>query len=421
MSDAAAKIEPIPSSPEVPEPGERVYFPELDGMRFIAFLLVYLFHGGVPWLLLSNSVQALADTVNVCLFRAGVTWHLLSNRVGVTVTRRLQENGGYGVQLFFILSGYLITTLLLREEARYGRIALRAFWIRRILRIWPLYYLIVLIGFFLLLPLEPQFTAQSYLSILKTHLLAFLLFLGNWSMVLVNPIPSDSLSVLWSVCVEEQFYLVVPLLIALVLPRFRRILVGLLLLGSIAVRWVVASRSGSPVLIVYNTFAQFDTLCSGVLLALVMGWDRDRPMLARWLRWMQWPIFGAIAWVFSQKSLGQGDVWHRTWDYVWVWMCGVSLVVVAIWGNGWLRAVLSYSRIVWLGKISYGLYMYHEIALWLRKRIMYKSPWFANKEELFTIGTFALVIAMAAVSYYAYERRFLVWKRAWTRVPSRPV
>ena len=60
------------------------------------------------------------------------------------------------------------------------------------------------------------------------------------------------------------------------------------------------------------------------MLALVMGWDRDRPMLARWLRLMQWPIYGAIAWVFSQKSLGQGDVWHRTWDYVWVWMCGAE-------------------------------------------------------------------------------------------------
>ena len=85
-----------------------------------------------------------------------------------------RENGGYGVQLFFILSGYLITTLLLREEARYGRIALRAFWIRRILRIWPLYYLIVLIGFFLLLPLEPQFTDAELLSVLRTHLLAFM-------------------------------------------------------------------------------------------------------------------------------------------------------------------------------------------------------------------------------------------------------
>jgi peptidoglycan/LPS O-acetylase OafA/YrhL len=396
MSQTTAVEEPIPVSSEPPEPGERVYFPELDGMRFIAFLLVYLFHGGVPWLLLSQCV-------------------------GATVTRRLQENGGYGVQLFFILSGYLITTLLLREEARYGRIALRAFWVRRILRIWPLYYLIVLIGFFLLPSMEPHFLGQEYLRTLKTHFLPFVLFLGNWSMVLKNPIASDSLSVLWSVCVEEQFYLIVPLLIALVLPRFRRPLVGVLLLGSIALRWLCASRSGSQVVIVYNTFAQFDTICSGVMLALVMGWNRDRPLLARWLQWLQWPIYGAILWLFSHKSVGSGDVWHRTWDFVWVWMCGVGLVVVAIWGKGWLRAALSYSRIVWLGKISYGLYMYHEIALWVRKNVMYKVRWFANKEELFTIGTFALVIAMAALSYYAYERRFLVWKRAWTKVPSRPV
>ncbi len=191
MSKPADSGELSEASPETPDQGERVYFPELDGMRFIAFLLVYLFHQGVPW-------------------------PVLSRLVGVTLTRRLQENGGYGVQLFFILSGYLITTLLLREEVRYGRIALRAFWIRRILRIWPLYYLIVLIGFFVLPPLEPWFQLRDYLSMLKIHLLPFALFLGNWSMVLVSPIPSDSLSVLWSVCVEEQFYLIVPLFIALV-------------------------------------------------------------------------------------------------------------------------------------------------------------------------------------------------------------
>src|SRR5689334_23118723 len=102
--------------------GERVYFPELDGLRFIAFLMVFLFHGGLPE-------------------------RMVAQVIGRTAARALRENGGYGVQLFFILSGYLITTLLLREEARYGRVALRAFWIRRILRIWPLYYVLILIGF----------------------------------------------------------------------------------------------------------------------------------------------------------------------------------------------------------------------------------------------------------------------------------
>ena len=193
-----------------PEAGERIYFPELDGLRFVAFLMVFLFHGGLPE-------------------------SMVRQAIGFSAARALRENGGYGVQLFFILSGYLIATLLLREEARYGRVALRAFWIRRILRIWPLYYLLILIGFFVIPGLDGQFGTTGHRAMLRDHLLPFLGFLGNWSMALVRPAP-DWLSVLWSVCVEEQFYLVVPLLIALVAPRFRRPLVLALIAGAIAVR-----------------------------------------------------------------------------------------------------------------------------------------------------------------------------------------
>jgi peptidoglycan/LPS O-acetylase OafA/YrhL len=239
-------------------------------------------------------------------------------------------------------------------------------------------------------------------------------------MALVGPLP-DWLSVLWSVCVEEQFYLIVPLLVALVAPRRRRALVAVLIAGSIALRWVCARRYGSQLMIVFNTFTQFDTLLSGVLLALCLGWDRDRPRLTRWLRWLQWPLYLFIGWLMSRPHLGHGTTWHRTWDFVWVWLCGLGVVIVAVWGQGWLRAILSYSRLVWLGKISYGLYMYHEIVLWARERIFNLLPWFPNKDELIAIASLALVIALAAASYYWYERRFLDLKRRWTRVPSRPV
>lgn len=374
---------------------ERIYFPELDGLRFVAFLMVYLFHGGVPPA-------------------------ILAGLIGSRAAHAFTENGGYGVQLFFILSGYLITTLLLREEARYGRIALRAFWVRRVLRIWPLYYLIILIGFVVLPGLEGHLGTPGYRALLSTHLLPFLGFLGNWSMALVRPAP-DWLSVLWSVCVEEQFYLVVPLFIALIAPRWRRPLVAALIVGSIAARGWTAQRDSSQLMIVYNTFTQFDTLLSGVFLALVMGWDRDRPLLTRWLSLLQWPLYLAIGWVMTRPHLGHGAAWHRTWDFVWVWLWGIGVVTVAIWGKGWLRAALSYSRIVWLGKISYGLYMYHEIALWTRERLHSRLPWFANKDELLAVATLALTIGLAAASYYGYERRFLELKRAWTRVPSRPI
>src|SRR4029077_1940443 len=141
-------------TPVTVETAERVYFPELDGLRFIAFMMVYLFHQGVPG-------------------------PLLVRLIGTTAGHALTQNGGYGVQLFFILSGYLITALLLREEARYGRIALGAFWIRRILRIWPLYYLIVVIGFGLLPALERHVGTPDYRELLRIHLIPFLGFLGN--------------------------------------------------------------------------------------------------------------------------------------------------------------------------------------------------------------------------------------------------
>jgi len=396
MTEPATVPAQSPETAITPETGERVYFPELDGLRFIAFMMVYLFHQGVPG-------------------------PLLVRLIGTTAGHALTQNGGYGVQLFFILSGYLITALLLREEARYGRIALRAFWIRRILRIWPLYYLIIVIGFGLLPALERHVGTPDYRELLRIHLIPFLGFLGNWSMALVRPVPYDWLSVLWSVCVEEQFYLLVPLLIAVVGPRYRRPLVVILIVGSIGVRWVCALRYGSQLMIVFNTFAQFDTLLSGVMLALVMGWDRNRPGLTRRLSWLQWPLYAVIAWGMARFQLGQGTPWHRTWDFVWVWLCGIGTVVVAIWGHGWLQSALSYSRLVWLGKISYGLYMYHEIAIWARNRIFSRLPWFPNQEELFTIATLALTIALAAGSYYGYERRFLLLKKVWTRVPSRPV
>jgi peptidoglycan/LPS O-acetylase OafA/YrhL len=396
MSAPAAARSAASSGAVSAESTDRFYFPELDGLRFIAFMMVYLFHEGIPA-------------------------ELLVRLIGRAPARALLQNGGFGVQLFFILSGYLITALLLREEARYGRIAVRAFWVRRILRIWPLYYLVVAIGFFLLPAISGQIGTPSYSEAISIHFPAFLAFLGNWTMALVNPIPYRWISILWSVCVEEQFYLIAPFLFVFVAPRFRRLLVAVLMLASIAMRAACARHYSTPLMIVYNTFAQLDTLFSGVLLALVLGWDRNRPGLRKWLRWLQWPIFGCFVWLLCEPALGHGSLWHKTWDPVWFWLCGLGIVVVAVWSGGWLRSVLSYSRLVWLGKISYGLYMYHEFVLREQTRISLQSDWFPNKEILLAIAALAMTVALAALSYYGYERRFLLLKRAWTRVPSRPV
>jgi peptidoglycan/LPS O-acetylase OafA/YrhL len=382
------------AAPAVAE--ERLYLPELDGLRFVAFLLVFFFHSGVPQ-------------------------PVLTQLVGRSVSTCLRENGWVGVQLFFVLSGYLITTLLLREEAKYGRIDLKAFWVRRALRIWPLYYLVVAIVFVAIPAIEGALSAAAGRAAAARQLPWFLAFLGNWSMIRLGPVNYDAQSILWSVCVEEQFYLVVPFVVSLLPRRTRAPVVMLGIAGAVAARAHVAYTTTSHIAVSFNTFAQADTLLSGVLLALLMGREPRASPAGRWLRWLQWPIYAAALWVFSRPDLYTGSAWRQVVDPVEIWAAAVAIVAVAVTVPGWLRFALAYERIVWLGKISYGLYMYHEVAFWLRDRFASRVGWFPNDRYLLPILGFVLTIGLAAASYYGYERRFLKLKGRWTKVASRPV
>ena len=235
------------AEPTAATPGhERLYLPELDGLRFVAFLMVFLFHQGMPY---------------------GVVTYLF----GKTVARSFHENGWTGVQLFFILSGYLITTLLLREEAMYGRVDLKSFWIRRILRIWPLFYLTVALSFLVIPAFDGGLFTTGGFAYLRKHLPWFLIFGGNWSMAIQGPVATDAQSILWSVCVEEQFYLLVPLIVVFVPRRLRIPLVMITIAVSVGYRSSLARANANQLMIQFNTFAQFDTLLSGVLLAALPG------------------------------------------------------------------------------------------------------------------------------------------------------
>ena len=391
------EIEPTAVSAEA-EAASRFYVPELDGLRFIAFILVFLFHRGVNWIELR--------------------WWL-----GAEVTRSLRENGWVGVQLFFILSGYLITTLLLREEQKYGRVDLRAFWVRRILRIWPLYYLTVLITFIVIPTLNGHFIHTGAHTNLSRHFVPFLCFAGNWSMVFQGPVESDAQSILWSVCVEEQFYLIVPLLVAWLPSKARIPVVLALMAGSIGTRAYLARAEVTQLVIQYNTLAQFDTLLSGVLLAMILGPDPKRWELKNRVLGavIQVAVLIAAAWVFRQGELGHVTATKRIWDFVAIWMVGSILVANLVLVPSPLRTILSAKCMVWMGRISYGLYMFHEVAFLIRDRVAWSIGWFPFQETLWPIFALAATTGMAWLSYEYMERRFLQLKRGWTRVPSRPV
>ena len=374
---------------------DRLYLPELDGLRFIAFMMVFLYHEGF------SSYQ-------------------LSRLIGSGASRCFRENGWVGVQLFFILSGYLITTLLLREEASFGRVDLKAFWVRRILRIWPLYYLTIVLVFGALPWWQGSFSFPSGRAAIVKHLPWFMAFLGNWSFIHVGPPPLDAQSILWSVCVEEQFYLLVPLIVALLVPKLRVWVVLLGMASSLAFRIYLAKTGAHSHAFRFGTLSQFDTLLSGVMLAIALGTDPRDSQAGRWLVWLQWPLYAVAIWVFTRSNLGQGADWRKVGDFTAIWAVGVGLVAVAVTVPGWLRGALGYSRLAWLGKISYGLYMFHEIGMFLQRRFATVVGWFPNNEILLPLLSLALTIGLAAASYYGFERRFLRLKRGWTRVPSRP-
>lgn len=175
FSHTAGGIAQTKPSLQLHASAHRFYVPELDFLRFVAFLAVFAFH--------TRNYPAYAK------FPAAINSLMLT----------MESAGSFGVDLFFALSGYLITELLLREETSTGNINIRAFYLRRILRIWPLYF------FFLglaaaLTKIDPeQHFGLKYLA-------PFTLLSGNWAVILFG-VPDSVANPLWSISMEEQFYL----------------------------------------------------------------------------------------------------------------------------------------------------------------------------------------------------------------------
>ncbi|MFT5306585.1 MAG: peptidoglycan/LPS O-acetylase OafA/YrhL, partial [Chitinophagales bacterium] len=168
---------------------KRIYFENLDGLRFLCFLSVFFFHS------FHTEYEAISGSAIYHFFKVDIF-----------------GNGNIGVNFFFVLSGFLITFLLIEEKKLNGQINLKKFWIRRMLRIWPLFYFCVLFGFYIFPILKTMFGQVPNET---ANIGYYLLFLNNFDFI-NNGIPDSSmLGLLWSVAIEEQFYLVWPIILFL--------------------------------------------------------------------------------------------------------------------------------------------------------------------------------------------------------------
>jgi peptidoglycan/LPS O-acetylase OafA/YrhL len=374
-----------PVQPSITPINFRSRFPALDGIRALAVTMVFAFHygGGAQGGILMRALNA------------------------------VRTQGWAGVDIFFVLSGFLITGILYdtRNDSGY----FRRFYARRCLRIFPVYYLVAA----LLVILTPVFLYRWHAA----HLL-FLVYFGNIPADLspalyqlrARDLSADVyLGHLWSLCVEEQFYLLWPLLVWVVRDRAKLVWSATgLSLAALGLRcWMVfggANLRGGWLLKMLPF--HMDALLIGAVLALMLR----TPAAERWQRLCRWLLLatsGAILALFV-FARGQYELWMPTIGFTLIALASAGLIGWALDPTSAAFRVLTLKPLRVLGRYSYGFYVYH---------VLFAAAWAAltawligllHSRTLAAAGVlavnFAVTFLVAKASYEFFESRFLLKK-----------
>jgi peptidoglycan/LPS O-acetylase OafA/YrhL len=330
----------------------RGHIPVLDGVRAMSVLLVIAYHQGLP------------------------------------------VPGGYGVMAFFVLSGFLITWLLLGEHERYGTVSLRLFYLRRSLRIFPAFYAYWFGSIVLLVILGKQINWP--------HAISSFGYLADYYGAIAQP-PYDFLSHTWSLAVEEQFYLLWPaafLTLSSDLKRMQKFLIALIV-GIWIYRIMLQVFASVPWSYIYYAFdTRVDHIMTGCLLAVVVK-RRTADRLWNVVCASPYMPLVTLSLMILLASLDGFIVYRNAGFIAWPVLCAVLIIQWLCWHDHILWSWLDSRPLAYLGSISYGLYLYHPMMPNLARRLP-GTPLILRC----LVGT-AITIAIASVSYYLFERRCL--------------
>ena len=319
--------------------------------------------------------------------------------------------GFYGVDLFFVLSGFLITSLLLEEWRETGSISLKAFYARRALRLLPA-LVVVLVA---IVALSAWKDAPAEAASMRKAALVTLFYSTNWFKA-YGVLPNEVLSPAWSLSIEEQFYLLWPMLLVLMLRlgvsrRGTAAVVALLLLASAGARAALWSpETAGTHRVFFGTDTHADGLLSGVLAALVMSWDAGpETPVAR--RAVNWAALGFVLYLVAFLREWPYDRWLLQGGYL-LMNGAAAVLVVGLVSAPWrgLRLFFEAPPLVWVGKVSYGVYLWHIVVFWMLGKLgLALGSWF------WPVAV-AVTFAFATLSFYALERPVLRLKRRFERV-----
>lgn len=373
-----------PSKPESRSSQSRYYRPELDILRFLAFLMVYLGHA-----------------LDVSM--ASPQW--------LKVLKHLPE---IGVPLFFALSAFLITELLTLEKRATGTVNVTSFYRRRILRIWPLYFVFLGTGFILSHVLAGRGMSWSALA-------AYLFFAGNWFTALDGYLPT-AMTPLWSIAVEEQFYLFWPWIARYSTRRAIGIICFIAWFVSQATMAILCLNHAfvHPVIWVNSlVHLQFFAIGGGLSVYLNGSLPKIRGYVRLMMGIFAFAIFAVSNYLLnpSRGTLGAYNPSSitRTYPKFLLYDVSILLLLIAVLGPS---ALERFKMMQFLGKISYGLYVFHLPCLIYLMKAQASIGWNSSTGVLILGFPFAFVTAW--LSYEYLEKPFLRMKEKIEIVKSRP-
>jgi peptidoglycan/LPS O-acetylase OafA/YrhL len=356
------------------------HFKNIDALRFFAFAKVYLLH--VPIV-------------------SSVWWF-----------QQIKTGGGIGVMFFFVLSGFLITWLLLKEKTTNNQINAKRFMMRRILRIWPVYFLVLAFVYFM-----PNDLLSSWgLRIIGGYEPDFLFsisFLENYKMLMSDQFPiTTPLSVFWSLCIEEHFYLFWLMMMSLLPLRFIKYFsIGCFPI-SIFMRWIEPHIWQNSLMYTNDLFTNLDLFAAGGLAAYVFTFKEEvyEKSMSKIPKFMQLVfILFVLTLVFLHRYI-LPEIAYSTLNLFRSCIFGIlfSLLILLMVSKHSLIHFSEKHVFSKLGELSYGLYVYH--LLWIHGMMRFCENNQIDLHVNLNISVFVLVNLLLSVgSSYISKRYFEDW------------
>lgn len=353
--------------------------PAVDGLRGVAILAVLSFH-----------------FVNNQLVNSVTTSGL--------VLAKITSFGWAGVDLFFVLSGFLITSVLLEKKG--SKNFFSTFFIRRIFRIIPCYYLLLVI--FLLIQVVPYFASNPLLVGNKAiPMLSYFAMVHNLFMANMNNLGNDMLSITWSIGIEEQFYIIFPFLVYWVDEKKIPIVLALLIVLASVVRSQIDNWIPAYVLLP----TRMDALSVGALVACFFRHEYFNPAMKKYKYHLISLLVidvSACAYLYFENG-DLGPIRHGLFAAAFGILLLFALHPIPVY-----TAVLNLKPLQWVGKISYSLYLFHYLILAVFHHVAGNSNGLvleSNSDLIVTVTALSFSFIFAWALYNWFERPLVTWGR----------